>query len=246
MPLPLPFLSTSAAVLPGLLVLETVLSIDNALALASLVEPVREKGKREWLLNWGLATAIGLRLLAVAAAGLLLHHPVVRVLGGGYLVWLALNHFRQELQRGTPQETLPSDGDAREQLASPPQHSPPAMVLLLAGTNLAFSLDSITAALAMTDNLPLVMGAGTVGVVTLRWLSGWVLHWMDRCPNLGNAGYLMVLAVGLRLVGEQVTPALIPPEPLMIGTLLALLAWGLRVPQFPRTACGAEVRNVSS
>jgi hypothetical protein len=39
------------------------------------------------------------------------------------------------------------------------QHSRITMVLLLADTNLALSLDSICAALALTNNLPLVMRA---------------------------------------------------------------------------------------
>ncbi|MFN7677014.1 MAG: TerC family protein [Cyanobacteriota bacterium] len=246
MPLPLPFLSTSAALLPGLLLLETVLSADNALALASLVKPIPDPAEREWLLNWGLATAIVLRRLAVAAAGILLHQPLVRLLGGGYLVWLALAHFRRELRRDDVAWPIGADHSAEGQPLAPPRSSRPAMVLVLAGTNLAFSLDSIAAALAMTDNLPLVMGSGTLGVVTLRWLTDWVLRWMERCPNLSNAGFLMVLAVGLRLVVEQAAPALSPPEPLMIGAIVVLLGWGLWAPQPAPTVEGSGERTASN
>jgi predicted tellurium resistance membrane protein TerC len=120
------------------------------------------------------------------------------------------------------------------------------MVLLLAGTNLAFSLDSIAAALAITDAIPLVMLAGTAGVLALRWLTGWVLRWMERCPNLGNAGYLMVLAVGLRLVVEQAAPAFSPSEPMMMGGIAVLLAWGLRLPQPPKSVGEPAIRTASS
>jgi YkoY family integral membrane protein len=231
MALPLPSLSTSAALLPSLLLLETVLSADNALALASLVRPVETDAQRKRLLNWGLATAIVLRLGAVAAAGVVLHQPLVRLLGGGYLVWLALGHFRVECQS----EEL----NQGHQLAGLPVEASPlgrasgeiGRVLLLALTNLAFSIDSICAALALTDNLPMVMLAGTVGIGVLRGVAGWVLGWMEHFPNLANAGYLTVLAVGLRLVVEQVMPPLAPSEPVMIGAMVAFLGWGSLQPE---------------
>lgn len=229
MALPLPSLSTDAALLPSLLILETVLSADNALALAALVTPLRTESERQQLLNWGLGTAIVLRLLAVAAAGVVLRHPLVRVVGGGYLIWLALSHFRGELQLAAQE-----DGNAGRVVDPSSTNAVPsriAMVLLLAGTNLAFSLDSICAALALTDNIPLVMIAGTAGVVVLRGVTGLVLGWMERFPNLANAGYLTVLAVGLRLVVEQVAPSLTPSQPLMIGAMAVFFGWGMRRPQ---------------
>lgn len=233
MSLLLPSLSTSVALLPSLLLLETVLSADNALALASLVKPVATEAERQRLLNWGLATAVLLRLAAVAAAAVVLHQPLVRILGGSYLVWLALRHFRAELQEAEEPSSRESQGagSSPQAAAAGGGRSEIGMVLLLAGTNLAFSLDSICAALALTDNLPMVMLAGTAGIVVLRGVAGWLLRWLDRFPNLANAGYLTVLAVGLRLVVEEVMPSLSPSDPWMLAGMVVFLGWGLRQPQ---------------
>jgi predicted tellurium resistance membrane protein TerC len=173
-----------------------------------------------------MATAIVLRLVAIAAAGAMLQIPVVRILGGGYLVWLGWNHFRGELASAGPSGEDGATSETRAQ-SGPSRLS---MVLLLAGTNLAFSLDSICAALALTDDLPLVMLAGASGVVVLRGVAGWFLRWMEEFPNLANAGYLTVLAVGLRLVAEQLLPALSPPDPIMLALMLAFLGWGFFQP----------------
>ena len=220
-------LTTNFTLLPSLLLLETVLSADNALALASLLKPVQMEQERRFLLNWGMATAIGLRLVAIAAAGVMLQLPLVRILGGCYLVWLGWNHFRGELAINTPSVGV----DASSETTAQPRPSRLSLVLLLAGTNLAFSLDSICAAFALTDDLPLVMLAGAAGVVVLRGVAGWMLRWMDAFPNLANAGYLTVLAVGLRLVAEQVVPALSPPTPIMVALMMAFLGWGFLQPQ---------------
>lgn len=220
-------LSTSFSLLPSLLLLETVLSADNALAIASLLRSVEAETERRFLLNWGMATAIVLRLVAIAAAGAMLQLPFIRLLGGGYLVWLGWNHFRGELTLGDAS----GEDDSPSEVTTRPASSRAAMVLLLAGTNLVFSLDSICAALALTNDLPLVMFAGTAGVVVLRGVAGWFLRWMEDFPNLANAGYLTVLAVGLRLVTEQVSPALTPPAPIMLALMMAFLGWGFLQPQ---------------
>lgn len=225
--LPFPSLSTELALLPSLLLLETVLSADNALVLASLLKRVESSSERQHLLNWGMATAIVLRIVAVGAAGVMLQLPLVRLLGGCYLVWLALHHFWGELTPG-PIATRESFSETP---ADSPARSGVSMVLLMAGTNLVFSLDSICAALALTDNLPLVMLAGAMGVVVLRWVAGWLLNWMERFPNLANAGYLIVLAVGLRLVVEQMIPVFSPPDLVLFGGMGVLLGWGFLHPQ---------------
>jgi YkoY family integral membrane protein len=222
-----PFLSTNFTLLPSLLLLETVLSADNALALASLLKPVQTDMERRFLLNWGMGTAIVLRLVAIAAAGAMLQIPLVRILGGAYLVWLGWNHFRGELATSSPS----GEDVAASKTTAQPRPSRLSMVLLLAATNLAFSLDSICAALALTDDLPLVMLAGAAGVVVLRGVAGWLLRWMEDFPNLANAGYLTVLAVGLRLMVEQVMPALTPPDPIMLALMMAFLGWGFLQPQ---------------
>lgn len=227
MPPIFPSLSTSFTLLPSLLLLETVLSADNALAIASLLRSVEAETERRFLLNWGMATAIVLRLMAIAAAGAMLQLPFIRILGGGYLVWLGWNHFRGELDFSDASE----EDDSPSEMTAKPSLSKVAMVLLLAGTNLVFSLDSICAALAVTDDLPLVMLAGTVGVVVLRGVAGWFLRWMEDFPNLANAGYLTVLAVGLRLVAEQVSPSLTPPDSIMFALMMAFLGWGFLQPQ---------------
>lgn len=230
MALPLLFSSTDLALLPGLLLLETALSADNALALASLVQRLATEPERQRLLNWGMATAIGLRLLAIAAAGVILRHPLARVLGGGYLVWLALAHFRRELQGPDTPERDPDPHAAA--LATSRRHpSWIVRVLLLALTNLAFSLDSICAALALTDQLPLVMLAATAGVLVLRGVTGLIVDWMERFANLANAGFLMVLVVGLRLMIEQLVPVFAPSEAMLIAMMAVLFGWGLRQPQ---------------
>lgn len=80
------------AVIGLLIVLEGVLSIDNALVLGLLAKrlPPQERGKA---LSYGLVGAFVFRLIAIATASLLLRWTFVKFLGGAYLVYIAVKHL---------------------------------------------------------------------------------------------------------------------------------------------------------
>src|SRR3954452_22915798 len=80
------------AVIGLLIILEGVLSIDNALVLGLLARrlPKFLQGKE---LTYGLIGAFAFRIAAIALASFLLHWRVVKLLGGAYLVYVALKYF---------------------------------------------------------------------------------------------------------------------------------------------------------
>lgn len=196
--------------------LEAVLSADNAVALAALVRDLEPSELRQRALNWGLVMAFVLRALMITLAAWVVRFPQVQVLGGFYLIWLTLRHFQHQLD--------PEEGETAA--ASWQEHSLLKVVALVAFTDLAFSLDSVTAAVAVTNRISLVILGGAMGVLMLRFLTQWVLLWMEHFVNLQNAAYLTVLAVGLRLVASVMVPALAPPEPMVLAMMAVFFLWG--------------------
>jgi YkoY family integral membrane protein len=79
--------------LVGLLVLlEGVLSIDNALVLGLLAKRL-PKHQRQKALTYGLIGAFAFRFLAIAVASFLLQWTWVKLVGGGYLAYIAVKHL---------------------------------------------------------------------------------------------------------------------------------------------------------
>ena len=203
-----------------LALLEAVLCADNAVALAGLVQPLQPAEERQRVLNLGLLVAYLLRGAMILGASWLIRYDALRALGGAYLIWLALQHFQQQLNPDSDDSsTGPTQRPSQRRLGLP-------LIVVIALTDLAFSLDSISASVAITDNLALVLLGGAMGVVMLRFLANLVIAWMDRFPQLANAAYLTVLAVGLRMLAKLTLPALVPSEPVLLGLMLVLLAWG--------------------
>lgn len=106
-------------------------------------------------------------------------------------------------------------------------------VLTLAVTDLAFSIDSVAAAVAISDQLLLVLTGALIGVVALRFTSGLFIRWLQIYPRLETAGFLAVGLVGLKLLVLMAVPSLHPSELLTLGTVTTLLVWGFSLREQP-------------
>jgi YkoY family integral membrane protein len=80
------------AIIGLLIILEGVLSIDNALVLGLLAKRL-PKHQQKRALTYGLIGAFVFRLLAIAMASILLKAPIFKLIGGGYLIYVAVKHF---------------------------------------------------------------------------------------------------------------------------------------------------------
>jgi predicted tellurium resistance membrane protein TerC len=97
---------------------------------------------------------------------------------------------------------------------------------IIAFTDLAFSLDSVTTALALSKETVVILLGGAIGVLTLRFMAGLFIRWLEEFDHLEDAGFITVAFVGLRLLLRVVEPNLVPPEWLMVALIGAVFAWG--------------------
>lgn len=87
-------------------------------------------------------------------------------------------------------------------------------------------MDSVTTAIAVSQETWLVLTGTTIGVITLRFMAGLFIRWLDEFENLEDAGYMTVALVGLRLLIRVVNEDLVPPQWLMITAIALILTWG--------------------
>lgn len=81
-----------------------------------------------------------------------------------------------------------------------------------------------------------ILLGGAIGVISLRFMAGLFIRWLEEFEHLEDAGFVTVAVVGVRLLVRVVNPELVPPEWLMVGVIALLFTWGFskRVP--PATA----------
>ncbi|MBW0166926.1 MAG: DUF475 domain-containing protein [Vulcanococcus sp.] len=208
--------------LPLLVALEAVLSADNAIALAAISRQLRDPRQQGQALNFGLGLALVFRLLLIAVARWVLDFWPLQLLASGYLLWLCISNLlpSEEAAAEAGADHAPELGSAHH------DRSLLAVVGTLALTDLAFSLDSVAATVAVSDNLLLVMAGGVIGVVALRLTSALFIRWLSVFRHLETAGYLAVGLVGVRLLIRLAAPNLVPPEWVLLALVGMLFAWG--------------------
>jgi YkoY family integral membrane protein len=204
------------AVLPVLVALELVLSADNAVALAAIARRCRRPDQERLALNIGIALALLLRLVLIVVAQWVLQHPPVQILAAAYLLWLFVDHLRA---RG--------DADVEDAPVEPGLAGSLARtVVLLAFTDLAFSIDSVAAAVAISDQTLLIGTGAVIGIIALRFTSGLFIRWLEIYPRLETAGFLAVAFVAVRLLLHVALPAVQQPDWLMFLVVMVLFTWG--------------------
>lgn len=93
-----------------LILLEGVLSIDNALVLGLLAKRL-PKSQQQRALTYGLVGAFVFRFLAIGVAAFLLKWRVVKLLGGGYLAYIAIKHLWFERGKDDGHVAIAKDGE---------------------------------------------------------------------------------------------------------------------------------------
>ncbi|MEH2312899.1 TerC family protein [Nostoc sp.] len=196
-----------------LVLLEALLSADNAIALAAIARGLEDKELERKALNFGLVVAYVLRITLILTATWVQQFWQFELLGAAYLLWLVFQHFSSQ----------ESEDDRNHE---PRFNSLLQAIPVIAFTDLAFSLDSVTTAIAVSQEKWLVLTGATIGIITLRFMAGLFIRWLDEYENLEDAGYVTVALVGLRLLLKVVNESLVPPEWIMIAAIFLILGWG--------------------
>lgn len=213
------FESADIAVFLTLVLLEGVLSFDNAAVLAAMVRklPVHERKKA---LLYGLAGAYIFRTIAILSVAFIIANPILKVIGGLYLLYLAVKHLffhrpHSEHAESTFLGRLGFSGFW-------------AMVVAIELADIAFALDQVLVAVAMTDKILLIVVASMVAILFLRLSASYMTRLMDWFPALEKLAYVAVGFVGLKLVSVEVIhrmgyPDFEVPKVISIGVTLGLL-----------------------
>jgi YkoY family integral membrane protein len=177
-----------------LVVLEALLSADNAMVLAVLVLGL-PRSEQKKALRYGIVGAFAFRIIAIILAVELIQMRFVMLLGAAYLLWLPWNHF-----------TGHEDTDARRR----PKMAKPwlglsafwATVSRVELTDIVFAIDSILVAVAMSNKLWVIITGGVLGVIAMRLVIGQLLVLVNRYPPLVDGAFIIIAWVGVKLLLE--------------------------------------------
>ena len=205
--------------LPILIILEILLSADNAIALASLTKSLKNSEDRTRALNIGITISLILRIFLILLSAFLLKFLIIRIFAGFYLIYL---FFSNVILKGKNY----SDEEIKKDYSNFNKINFIKVVALLSVTDLAFSIDSITTAVAISDQYILVVTGAVIGVIALRFTSEIFLRLIEYFTRLEMAGYIAILIIGSKLILNTIFVESFLPDFYFYILILISFVWG--------------------
>ena len=206
--------------LPILVSLEILLSADNAVALASLTKSLRDSQDRTKALNIGITISLIFRILLILLSSFLLKYLFIRIFAGLYLIYLFFSNISNKNNNNKELKTdnLTTKDNKFDFFK---------VVALLSVTDLAFSIDSITTAVAISDQYILIIIGALIGVIALRFTSEIFLRLIEYFVRLEMAGYIAILIIGIKLILNTLVEDIFLPDYYFYILIFSSFVWGL-------------------
>ncbi|PQJ11933.1 DUF475 domain-containing protein [Flavipsychrobacter stenotrophus] len=190
----------------NLIVIESLLSVDNAAVLATMVLDL-PKDQRRKALKYGIIGAYVFRGICLFVASWLVKVWFLKPLGGLYLCYLAFDFFRKKF-RHLPEEHEEVVDKERSKLyrytvgALGPFWATVALVEVM---DLAFSIDNVFAAVAFTDHLFLIYTGVFIGILAMRFVAQGFVKLMEQFQFLETIAFVVIGVLGIKLLASLFT-----------------------------------------
>lgn len=189
----------------NLILIESLLSVDNAAVLATMVLDL-PPARRKMALRYGIIGAYVFRGLCLLFASWLMKIWWLKPLGGAYLLYLTFQYFKAKLYPDPKKEEDHSESEKQKKwyyrltngLVGPFW----ATVIAVEIMDLAFSMDNVFAAVAFTDNLYLICIGVFIGILAMRFVAQWFVVLLERYPFLETSAFLVIGVLGLKLMAS--------------------------------------------
>lgn len=199
----------------SLVLIECILSVDNAVVLATQAQVLPTKKEQEESLFYGLWGSYIFRFLIIGLGVFLIHIWEIKVVGGLYLFYLVFDHFAHSKKQKKSMFKSNGKSTGRKHFWM--------TVAQIEFMDIVFSVDSVLAALAISENPVIVLIGGLIGILCMRGIAEVIMLVMQKVPELKTMAYVLIGVIALKLI-LSIPMIDIEIEPLHFG-LIVLMAF---------------------
>jgi len=187
----------------NLIVIESLLSVDNAAVLATMVLDLPKKDRSK-ALKYGIIGAYVFRGICLLLAGWLVKIWWLKPIGGLYLLYLAISYFTKK-SGSAEDETVDKNKSWIYRSTVGLMGTFWSTVALVEVMDLAFSIDNVFAAVAFTDHMFLIYTGVFIGILAMRFVAQGFVDLMEKFPFLETIAFIVIGVLGLKLFASLYT-----------------------------------------
>lgn len=173
------------AVIGTLIVLEGLLSADNALVLAVMVRHLPRK-ERKKALFYGIFGAYFFRFLVIGVGVTLIHIAWIKIVCGHYLLWIVFQNLLQKKEE---------EGEVQNKRMGFWR-----TVLTVELMDISFSFDSIMAAFGVSNQEWVLFLGGILGILMMRGVAHLFLVLIEKVPELETTAFVLIAIIALKMI----------------------------------------------
>jgi YkoY family integral membrane protein len=174
-----------AALILTLVVLEGLLSVDNALTLAARVKPLPES-QRAKALMYGIWGAYFFRFLMIGIGTYLIKFMWIKAVGALYLIYMCVHGLLSKPEEHHEDKPVSAKGFWMT-------------VVSIECMDIVFSIDSVTAALALSDEVWVLLLGSILGILMMRGVAQLFVKLLDKVPELEKTAFVLIGMIGIKL-----------------------------------------------
>ncbi|OIK15731.1 hypothetical protein BIV60_08235 [Bacillus sp. MUM 116] len=192
-------------VIGTLIILEGLLSADNAVVLAVMVKHL-PKDQRKKALFYGIFGAYFFRIVAIGLGTTLINIAWIKIVCGHYLLWIVFQNF---IKKNEEEDEVKSKrmGFWRT-------------VLTVELMDIAFSFDSIIAAFGVSNQVWVLFLGGVLGILMMRGVAQIFLALIEKVPELETTAFILIALISIRMIASAFGFHL--DERVFFGSLISL------------------------
>ncbi|PUZ26699.1 integral membrane protein, YkoY family [Chitinophaga costaii] len=189
----------SLAIVGNLILIESLLSVDNAAVLATMVMDLPGE-ERKRALRYGILGAYVFRGLALVFASFLLGFWWLKPLGGLYLLYLVYKWWKDKhADNDGADETLDKKQNWLYRSTVGALGNFWATVALVELMDMAFSIDNVFAAVAFSKNILLILTGVFIGILAMRFVAQGFVKLMEKYTFLETCAFIVIAILGIKL-----------------------------------------------
>ncbi len=189
---------SSLLIIGNLVLIESLLSVDNAAVLATMVMELPHKDRKK-ALKYGIIGAYAFRGICLFLASYLVKIWWLKGVGGLYLLYLFIDWWRKHHKKETGKKELKKEDSKFYKMTVGRLGNFWATVISIELMDLAFSLDNVFAAVAFSKNILIILAGVFIGILAMRFVAQAFVKLMEKYPFLEACAFTVIGILGLKL-----------------------------------------------